>query len=58
MDRHSHNNEVYRLSVIETGLHLRYTDDEKLRIIAECERVRIPSDIARESEMISSTVPI
>lgn len=48
MDSHTHSHEVSRLSVVETGRRRRWTDDEKLRIIAESERgPRLISSTAR-----------
>lgn len=35
MDIHSHSAQVRRLEVVDTGRRRRWTDDEKLRIIAE-----------------------
>lgn len=55
MDRHTHSHEVSRLSVIETGRRRRWTDDEKLRIIAESERgPRQVSSTARRHGMSPS----
>src|SRR5665647_1394267 len=35
MDSHKHSTEVERLEIVETGRRRRWSDDEKLRIVAE-----------------------
>lgn len=48
MDMHTHSHEVSRLEVVETGRRRRWTDEAKLRIIAESERgPRLVSTTAR-----------
>ena len=48
MDMHTHTHEVSRLEVVETGRRRRWTDEAKLRIIAESERgPRLVSTTAR-----------
>jgi transposase len=35
MDSHTHSAQVQRLEVVETGRRRRWSEDEKLRIVAE-----------------------
>ena len=52
MDSHTHSAQVRRVEVVETGRRRRWTEDEKLRIVAETEQPGAGiAEIARRYEI-------